>query len=514
MPENNDKINQLLEKLEALLKRQDDFSRELFDLREEINKLKQLAVNEPFVEKEVDKTDPPETKPAFEAKKIPSQAAYERYQGKSTYEPPKYTAPNINRPPRIKSDIEKFIGENLITKIGIAILVIGVAIGTKYSIEHQLISPLTRIILGYLAGLGLLGFGIKLKKNYESYSAVLVSGSIAIMYFITYSAYTFYDLIPQIFAFVLMVVFTAFTIVAAIHYNRQVIAIIGMVGAYAVPFLLSEGSGKVTVLFSYMAIINVGVLLIAVKKYWKLLYNSSFILTWLIFLVRFSTKYETNVHFELTLIFLVLFFVVFYLMFLAYKLLQKEKFEKGDIILLLANSFIFYGIGYYTLKTHTTSEQFLGLFTLSNAIAHFGVSLIIYRQKLADRNLFYLVSGLVLIFITIAIPVQLSGNWITLLWACEAALLFWIGRANRVPFYEKLSYPILFLAFFSIAQDWITRYNHYDPERPCSRLTPLFNVNFLSSCIFIAAFTFINYINRTKLLVQDGNIKLLETIVP
>ena len=56
----------------------------------------------------------------------------------------------INKSSRGKFDIEKFIGENIISKIGIAIIVIGVAIGTKYSIENDLISPLTRIILGYV----------------------------------------------------------------------------------------------------------------------------------------------------------------------------------------------------------------------------------------------------------------------------------------------------------------------------------------------------------------------------
>ena len=53
-------------------------------------------------------------------------------------------------------------------------MVLGIAIGTKYSIDHHPISPMTRIILGYIAGLILLGFGIKLKDKYEKYSAVLV----------------------------------------------------------------------------------------------------------------------------------------------------------------------------------------------------------------------------------------------------------------------------------------------------------------------------------------------------
>ncbi|NCP83308.1 MAG: DUF2339 domain-containing protein, partial [Bacteroidetes bacterium] len=144
------------------------------------------------------------------------------------------------KPLKISNELEKFIGENLINKIGIAILIIGVAIGAKYSIENDLISPLTRIILGYLLGLGLLGLSIKLKATYENFSAVLVSGSMAIFYFLTYAAYSYYELIPQLITFALMVIFTVFTVIAALQYNKQIIAHIGLVGAYAVPFLLSD----------------------------------------------------------------------------------------------------------------------------------------------------------------------------------------------------------------------------------------------------------------------------------
>jgi uncharacterized membrane protein len=481
MTDNQERINQLLAKLEILLKRQDEFSIEIENLRIDIDRLKTSGTIQTAQKVETEVT-----------------ADHQTHQQQRTKEQPIHSAPKVSKPPKIKSNIEKFIGENLINKIGIAITVIGVAIGAKYSIDNDLISPLTRIILGYLAGLGLLGFGLKLKKKYESYSAVLVSGAIAIMYFITYSAYSFYDLIPQTMAFVLMVVFTVFTVVAAINYNRQVIAHIGLVGAYAIPFLLSDGSGRVLILFSYMTIINVGILVIAFKKYWEPLHYSSFVLTWFIYFTWYVFKYQTSEHFGLALTFLSIFFVIFYLTFLANKLLQKEKFEIGDILLLLANSFIFYGIGYAILNNHKTGEQLLGLFTLCNAIVHFIVGAVIYRQKLADRNLFYFVIGLVLVFISIAIPVQLDGNWVTLLWAGEAALLFWIGKANNVPIYEKLSYPIMALAFFSIVHDWSTLYGGYYPDSLGTRITPLFNINFLTSLLFIAAFGFINFLHRNK----------------
>ena len=516
--EDHDKIKQLNAKLELLLKRQDDFSREINSLRIEIEQLK-FSQTEQASEKSI-----AEQKVAVIQEEVPSSKVDNKsfdffLQQQKKKAAAKMSSSQGSQGPKGKSDLEKFIGENLINKIGIAILVIGVAIGAKYSIENELISPLTRIILGYLAGIGLLAFGMKLKKKYENYSAVLVSGAIAIMYFITYAAYSFYGLFPQMMAFGLMVLFTGFTVVAAINYNRQVIAHIGLVGAYAVPFLLSEGSGKVAVLFTYMAIINVGILFIAFKKYWKALYYTSFGLSYLIYLLWFLTEYRTEEYFGIALTFVSVFFATFYIIFLAYKLLRKEQFEKDDILLLLANSFIFYGVGYAVLFKHPTGEHLLGLFTLLNAVIHFVVGFIIHRQKLADRNLFYLVVGLVLVFITIAVPVQLDGNWVTLLWAGEAALLFWIGRSKQVPVYESLSYPLMVLAFFSILHDWTIFYGSYDLYNTDNRITPLFNVHFLSSLLFIAAFGFIHFTNQSKRELKEiqsakGISKVLSWFIP
>lgn len=495
MAENSERISMLLEKLETLLKRQDTLSADLKEVREEINRLKVTEIKE-SEKKEKPASQIPEIRPPIEITKEKVTSAVPPTRQEPVKEQPKVVAPAASVPSQIQSDLEKFIGENLINKIGIAITVIGVSIGAKYAIDHDLISPLTRIILGYLVGLGLLFFAFRLKKDYDNFSAVLLSGSMAIMYFITYAAYSFYAIYPQVVTFVLMVIITVFTVTAAINYNKQVIAHIGLVGAYAVPFLLSEDPANVVVLFTYIAIINIGILVISIKKYWKPLYYFSFILTWIMYFIWYIPEYHHSEQIVIASSFLSIFFVTFYIMFLAYKLLQKEKFDFYDVILLLVNSFIFYGVGYNILTKDVTGEHLLGLFTLFNAVVHSVVSLVIYRQKLADRNLFYLVSGLVLIFITIAIPVQLNGNWVTLLWAGEAALIFWIGRTNKVHFYETISYVLAFLAFFSLLHDWSPANNVYDPSHPEEGLTPFFNINFLTSLLFIAAFGFINYLNR------------------
>ena len=511
MEESHDKITNLVEKLGILLRRQESFSNEINQLRNEINLLKSSDTQQGEKGREADITE--------SSKKEAPAVATTQSRPDLQHKTSKIQAPKIAKKPLINLDLEKFIGENLTNKIGITITVIGVAIGAKYAIDHQLISPATRIILGYLVGIGLAFFAYRLKKKYKNLSSVLLSGSMAIMYFITYAAYIYFSLIPQLFSFVLMLLFTAFTVFAAINYNRQIIAHFGLVGAYAVPFLLGEESSNYTILFSYIAIINIGILAISFKKYWKSLYYFAFLTTWLIFSLWYAALDQPSDQFGVSLTFLCIFFLTFYLNFLAYKLLRNEKFESEDILLLLANSFIFYGIGYSLFVQTEGLHNYLGLFTLCNSIIHLGVSIVVHLRKLADRNLLYLISGLVIAFITISFPVQMDGNWVTLLWALECVILFWIGRTKNIIFYEKLAYSLFILAFLSIIHDWSTLYNVYDPVHPETRITPIFNQIFLTSLIVVISFVYINFLNQDKKYISPldnakGLLRVISFIIP
>ncbi len=487
--ENENDLNELLRRVEALSKKQDKVQYELNHLKVTIKRLQKKS--EPNARAEVianSDGEPVTTSPPLV---------------KSTAPPIAPKAPSmidkwLAKAPSRK-DFEKFIGGNLLLIAGILILVLGVAIGTRWAINNGMLSPMTRIILGYMMGLGLLGFAIRLKQKYEGFSATLLSGGMTVLYFVTFFAYSFYDLIPQTMAFGLMVLFTVFTVVAALNYNRQIIAHLGLVGSYAVPFLLSNESGNVVVLFSYMAMINIGILVIAFRKYWKLLYYVAFIMTWLIYSSWQTLEYNRTEDFGIAFLFLTIFFLIFYSTFLAYKLIRKEQFVKNDIALVITNAFVFYGLGYVLLDGQAQGKEYLGLFTLANALIHFVVSAMIYRWKLADRNLFYLISGLVLLFLTIAVPVQLDGNWVTLVWIGEAALLFWIARTRQVPFYESLSYISMVLAFISLLEDWrnnsfvINGFGNTD-----FRFQPIFNIEFLTGVLFVLAFGLINWLYFNK----------------
>lgn len=498
MAENPDPADQLIEKLEILQKKQDMFAQEINQLKKEIYWIKHAEAKKTFskqfivTEKVSDGVQKDDSRPTEEREYSPPKAQY--------LQPSYRQNPNLPSEESVEesASIEKFIGENLINKIGIVITVIGVSIGVKYSIDHELISPLARIVLGYLSGLTLLFFGIRLKTKYENYSSVLVSGSMAVLYFITYAAYTYYGMLSQVAAFAVMVAITIFTVMAALKYDKMVIALIGQVGAYAIPFLLSDDSGNAVVLFSYMAIINSGILVVAVRKYWEPLYFTAFVLTWLIFVSWFNKSYLPDTDFVISLLFLGLFFILFYLTFLGYKLHQKREFGVSDIPLLMTNSAIFYGLGCIILNSQKGWEGYLGSFTILNALIHGSVSVALYFREHKDKNLFYFISGLALVFVTIAIPVQLDGNWVAMLWAGEMALLFWIGRTQKIAVYEILSYPIMVLTFLSLIHSWSVGYFNPSFEGMERTMPPLFNRYFLTTLLVTSSYGFLYLINSNE----------------
>lgn len=410
--------------------------------------------------------------------------------------------PPITPKPKSDFNFEAFVGGKLITIIGIVILVIGLGIGVKYAIDNDMLGPLARIVLAYVAGGILLFIALRLKPNYKAFSAVLLSGGMASLYFTTFIAYSLYGMFGQIPAFAIMVVFTMFTVYAATAYNLQVIGIIGLVGAYAVPMLLSDGSGKVEVMFSYMVIVNIGILFLSFKKYWQVLNHLAFGFTWLIFFIWMVTNYRFENYSKISIIFSSLFFIIFYVSNMAYKIIKQEKFSAWDVIRIVSNSFIFFGIGYATLNYENTND-YLGVFTVANALVHFVFAFIVFKNKLLDRKLFYLLIALVLSFITIAVPVQLEGDWVTLFWATEAVLLFSIGRYKSIRFYEWMGYSMILLAILSLLQDWtvIADSYRYYPELYVQS-TPFANISLFTSVFVIAMLAIMIYVNKKKPLVD------------
>ena len=149
-----------------------------------------------------------------------------------------------------------------------------------------------------------------------------------------------------------------------------------------------------------------------------------------------------------------------------------------------------------------------------NAFIHLYVSRLIIKQKDADKNIYYLFVGLFLTFITIAIPVQLKGSWITIFWICESAILLWIGRTKKVDFYEKMSYPILIISFLSLLSRWNMGYNSYFFREIPNPVTPIFNVYFLTSLLYIIVIGLMTYVQQKNKKETDTLEEFISYVLP
>lgn len=94
-------------------------------------------------------------------------------------------------------DLEKFIGENLINKIGIAILVLAIGYFVKFAIDSNWIGPVGRVGIGVLCGGILVGIAHRLRNSYKAFSSVLVGGGIAVLYFTITLAFHQFHLFNQ-----------------------------------------------------------------------------------------------------------------------------------------------------------------------------------------------------------------------------------------------------------------------------------------------------------------------------
>ncbi|MDJ1468366.1 DUF2339 domain-containing protein [Xanthocytophaga flava] len=358
-------------------------------------------------------------------------------------------------PKQSKESLEAFIGGNLINKIGILILVIGLGIFVKYAIDNNMVGPIGRITGGYLAGLALLGLSYRLKNKYSAYSAVLLSGGVATLYFTTYFAYDFYALLPHALAFALMVAITFFTVYAATLYNQQVIGVIGLVGAYAVPMLLSQNSGKVAILFTYMGMVNIGVAFVAYFKKWSWMNTTAFAITWIIVITWFAVSFTPDRHLAIALGFPGMFFLIFYAIFVFYQL-PYQNIPQSNSFFIVTNTIIFFLIGYSALEqAHYTHQT--AYFSLGISLVHAIVAWLMHQKKLS-AILFYLAVGLSLLFFTMSIDLYFNGLSVSLLWALEALVLCWVAIKSRAAFYIYSSVILVVISTLSLFQLWETAY--------------------------------------------------------
>jgi len=164
------------------------------------------------------------------------------------------------------------MGVKLFAWIGGLALFLGVVFFVKYSFDHNLVPPELRVALGFITGLGLLVGGVVLhrRKQFIIGAQALCATGVVILYAVTFACrsiyhFEFFGLVPTFF---LMVLITTAAFLIAVRLNALVVAILGMLGGFLTPYLLSTGEDNPFGLFGYIAILDAGLIVVALHRRW------------------------------------------------------------------------------------------------------------------------------------------------------------------------------------------------------------------------------------------------------
>ena len=407
-------------------------------------------------------------------------------------------------------DWEQYVGGNLISKVGIVILLIGLGLFVKYAIDKGWFPAPVRVALGYLAGLTLVVLAYRFRDKYRSYSAVLFSGGMATLYFTSYLGWTFFNppVLALLVAFWLMVVFTVVTVSVAGYYNQQIIGLLGLVGAYAVPFLVHTGSGNYPVLFLYMSIINLGVLLLAAWKVWKPMTYTATLLTWFILAVAFLQDYSKLNDSVATWAFSIISFQIFYAALLADQIWNPTRLGVVNLIMIILNALFFY-LFCTMLTEETFGDGAFGLATLIMAVVHFVAGYLLW-VKIDNKNPAFALFMLALFFLTIAIPIQFEIKTSVLLWIVLGLGLLYLSGQPKFSLFETPSRMVAGLAALSwlgtvTNRHWDTGYENI----------AFVNIDFLINLLATGGLMFYAWLNRRlPRETFNANLRNLISIVP
>ena len=177
------------------------------------------------------------------------------------------------------------LGENWLQRIGIGLLLFGVAFLFKYSIDQGWLIPPIRSLIGLGIGLTLFITGLQLSDDKSPLNQICLGGGIGVFYITGFATFQLYGFVSPSVVWIFMIVVTLLALSLSLQQNKPILSVIGTLGGLGTPFMLYTGSGSLSALIIYTAVILAGASAIYFRKAWKSLLWTMTVGGWLVLLV-------------------------------------------------------------------------------------------------------------------------------------------------------------------------------------------------------------------------------------
>jgi uncharacterized membrane protein len=413
--------------------------------------------------------------------------------------PPRFASPQpVGRPEAHQDDrtLESRIGSQWFNRIGILAVLIGMAWFLKLAVDNRWIGPLGRVLIGLGAGAGLIAWSERFhRRGYAGFAYSLKAVGSGILYLSLWAAFSLFHLIPASVAFAAMIVVTAFNGFMSWLQDSELLALYSIVGGLSTPLLISTHENHEVALFSYLLLLNLAVTGLVFLRPWSRLLFGAFTGT-VLFFTGWWFSYYSNAQFARTAFFLGCFFLIFAFAPRLVRLDAGAAVRSGHwdrlalVLLPISNA----GLGFLAFYAMLESSRagwaepwlaviFAAFYLLLLRLPARGM---LHRSP-ATLSALHVTAAVV--FLTISIPLEAHGRWLTIGWLVQGAALLWV--ASRVC--SRLV-RVLALLCLALGLSALVIVN------PPASTTPFLNERFGTYCAAIAVFAFTAWLaGRTKI---------------
>lgn len=357
--------------------------------------------------------------------------------------------PSAAKKEREASWLHKLVfGGNTIVKVGVLILFFGLAFLLRYAAERVTVPVELRYAGVAVLGTVLLALGWRFRARRDGYGLILQGAGIGVFYLTTLAALKISQLLPADLAFGFLFAVSLLSAVLAMAQNAPWLAYVSAAEGFAAPVLVSTGSGHHVALFSYLAILDVGIFLMAWFRAWRPLNLIGAVGTFTL-AGAWAHRHYADPLYPSVQAFLLFFFVLFTLVGVLFARRALALGEEPDAR---------HSLSQRAAKTLTEVGRVDSTLAFGVPLAAYGLQYLLVRDiafgpawAALGFSLFYVLLGggllrggnvryallgeayvvVSVIFGTLAIPLALEGEWTGATWAVEAAGMHWLGIRQR-----------------------------------------------------------------------------------
>ncbi len=336
---------------------------------------------------------------------------------------------------------------NPIARIGVVVLFFGVGFFLKYVNDLGFFPIELRLLASALLALFFIGLGWKLQSKQKQFAVTMQGAGAGIFYITVFIAFKLYHLIPSPLAFAFLLGITVIAAALAIIQNARSLAFLAITGGFLAPALASSGGGSHLLLFSYFAILNLGVFAMSWYRSWREINIVGFLFT-LVLSSLWGLKYYTPRFFPSVEPFLI-FFVVLYAV-ISILLVRRQPDGKSDALdTALVFGTPFFGFALQSRLVYQfeygMALSAVGFGAIYIALARVALGKLGEKARVLVESYF----SIGVCFLTLAVPLAFDGRLTSAVWALEAVAILWSGvRQKR---FLACAAALVLLIFSSLA---------------------------------------------------------------